>query len=148
MAAVSVKRSIETINTFIHSRKSLENQTRFQTKMGKVYTYFQTKKAQNPTRWGGTYLYGLYKGVTPARVLSKHNFRCNVKIPSKMTRYLKASVKLLASGDYTLLNTREIPGIDALIPRPIPGVGGGREWGFQLTSAQGRCFDSGINNDN
>ena len=21
---------------------------------------------KNPTRWGGTYLYGLYKGVTPA----------------------------------------------------------------------------------
>ena len=28
---------IETINTFIHSRSSLENHTRFQTKMGKVY---------------------------------------------------------------------------------------------------------------
>ena len=35
---------IETINTFIHSRSSLENQTRFQTKMGKVCTPFQTKK--------------------------------------------------------------------------------------------------------
>ena len=38
----------ETINTFIHSRSSLENHTRFQTKMGKVYTYFQTKTAQKP----------------------------------------------------------------------------------------------------
>ena len=35
---------IETINTFIHSRNSLENHTRFQTKMGKVFTPFQTKK--------------------------------------------------------------------------------------------------------
>ena len=26
---------------------------------------FQTKKAQKPTLWGGTYLYGLYKGVSP-----------------------------------------------------------------------------------
>ena len=36
----------ETINTFIRSRSSLENHTRFQTKMGKVYTPF--KKAQKP----------------------------------------------------------------------------------------------------
>ena len=34
---------IETINTFIHSRSSPENHTRVQTKMGKVYTRFQTK---------------------------------------------------------------------------------------------------------
>ena len=39
---------IETINTFIHSRSSLENHTRFQTKMGKVYTRFQTNTAQKP----------------------------------------------------------------------------------------------------
>ena len=39
---------IETINTFIHSRSSLKNHTRFQTKMGKVYTRFQTKTAQKP----------------------------------------------------------------------------------------------------
>ena len=34
---------IETINTFIHSHSTLENHTQFQTKMGKVYTCFQTK---------------------------------------------------------------------------------------------------------
>ena len=39
---------IETINMFIHSRSSLENHIRFQTKMGKVYTRFQTKAAQKP----------------------------------------------------------------------------------------------------
>ena len=33
--------------------------------MGKVYTRFQTKTAQKPTRWGGTYLYSLDKGVPP-----------------------------------------------------------------------------------
>ena len=37
---------IEMINTFIHSRSSLENHTRFQISMGQVYTRFQTKKAQ------------------------------------------------------------------------------------------------------
>ena len=49
MAAVSVKRSIETINTFIRSRSSLENNTRLQTKMGKACTHFQTKKPKNHT---------------------------------------------------------------------------------------------------
>ena len=34
----------------------LENHTRIQTKISKVYTRFQTKTAQNPTLWGGTYL--------------------------------------------------------------------------------------------
>ena len=43
---------IETINMFIHSRSSLENHTRFQTKMGKVYTRFQTKTAQKPYPMG------------------------------------------------------------------------------------------------
>ena len=53
---------------FIHHRGSLENYTRFQTKMGKVFNRFQTKTAQKPLviLWGGTYLNGLYKGVAPS----------------------------------------------------------------------------------
>ena len=45
---------IETKNTFIHSCtcSSPENHTRFQTKMGKAYTHFQTKKDQKPYRLG------------------------------------------------------------------------------------------------
>ena len=43
---------IETINAFIHSRSSFENHTQFQTKMGKVYNPFQTKKAQKPYHFG------------------------------------------------------------------------------------------------
>ena len=43
---------IETINTFIHSRSSLKNYTRFQTKVGKVQTRFQTKTAQKPYPMG------------------------------------------------------------------------------------------------
>ena len=39
---------IETINTFKHSRSSLENHTRFQKYMGKVCTRFQMKTAQKP----------------------------------------------------------------------------------------------------
>ena len=36
------------MKTFIHSHSSLENRTRFQTKMGEVYTCFQNKTGQNP----------------------------------------------------------------------------------------------------
>ena len=43
---------IETITKSIHSRSSLENHTRFQTKMGKVYNRFQTKTAQKPYPFG------------------------------------------------------------------------------------------------
>ena len=56
---------METINTFIHFRSFLENHIWFQTKLGKVYAYFQTKTTQKPTCCGNTYLYGLYKGVPP-----------------------------------------------------------------------------------
>ena len=58
-------------------RSCLENPTLLQTKMGKVCTGFQTKKAQNwfNTLWGGggTYLYGLYKGVPPGVRTPSHD---------------------------------------------------------------------------
>ena len=56
---------------FIHSRSSLENPTRFQIKMDKKYTRFQTKTEQKPYAMGRhlpvwlIYLHGLYKGVPP-----------------------------------------------------------------------------------
>ena len=68
---------IETINTFTHSRVSLENHAPFQNKMGKIYTRFQSKKAHKLYPRGyRTYVYGLYKGVPPppplpARSLAK-----------------------------------------------------------------------------
>ena len=43
---------IERINTFVHSRSSPENHTRFQTELGKVNTCFQAKKAQKPYPFG------------------------------------------------------------------------------------------------
>ena len=42
----------ETINKYNHSRSSLENYTRFHTKMGKVHTRFQTRKAKKPYPMG------------------------------------------------------------------------------------------------
>ena len=38
----------EMINMFIHSHRSLESHTQFQTKMGKVYTRFQTRYSVGP----------------------------------------------------------------------------------------------------
>ena len=55
---------IETINTFIHSRSYPENHTRLLTKMGKSLLGFWPKRPKSHTLWGGTNLYGLYKGVT------------------------------------------------------------------------------------
>ena len=54
---------IETTNKLIHNRSSFVNHTRFPTKMGKIYTRFQTKTVQNPHPFGGTYVSGSYKGV-------------------------------------------------------------------------------------
>ena len=54
---------IETTNKLIHNRSSFVNHTRFPTKMGKIYTRFQTKTAQNLYPFGGTYVFGSYKGV-------------------------------------------------------------------------------------
>ena len=56
---------IETINTLIHSRSSLENHTLFQTKMGKAYTPFQTKTVQNPYSSGRHIPIRLVQGSTP-----------------------------------------------------------------------------------
>ena len=71
---------METINTFIHSRSFLENHTRFQTKWAKCIPVFRStwakcipvfrsKRRKNPTRWGRTYLDGLYNGVPPGSLV-------------------------------------------------------------------------------
>ena len=70
---LSYSLGIETINTFIHSHSSLENHTRFQTKMSKVYTVFRPKRRKNPTRWGGPYIYSLYGGVPPWAISTRQN---------------------------------------------------------------------------
>ena len=58
---------IETTNTLIHNRSSFVNHTRFQTKLGKIYTRFQTKTGQKPYPLGRhkPILYGLFTGVPP-----------------------------------------------------------------------------------
>ena len=59
---------IETINTFKHSRSSLENHTRFQTKC--VHPFSDQNGAKPLPDGGRTYLYGLYKGVPPGIMLT------------------------------------------------------------------------------
>ena len=39
---------------------------------------FRTKRRKNPTRWGGTYPYGFYKGVPP-RAPSGLKSLCNIQ---------------------------------------------------------------------
>ena len=58
----SYSSGIERINTFIRTRSSLENHTRFQTKMSKVYTRFQTK---HPYPIGRHVTYMAYIGEYP-----------------------------------------------------------------------------------
>ena len=54
---------IETTNTFMPLPYSLENHTRIQTKIGKVYSPFRPKRRKNHTLWGGTNPLGKCKGV-------------------------------------------------------------------------------------
>ena len=66
----------------------------FQTKMGKIYTRLRLKRRKNPTLWGGTYLYGLYKGVLPRRWvygLSLHKiFVCTHMVGLGLLRVVQA----------------------------------------------------------
>ena len=58
---------IETSDTlYVHTLgSSLENHTRFQTKMGKVYTRVQTKTAQNPYPLGAHTYKAYIRGTPP-----------------------------------------------------------------------------------
>ena len=53
----------ETINTFINSEVPWKTIPYSKRKWAKCVPVFRPKRRKNPTRWGGTYLYGLYKGV-------------------------------------------------------------------------------------
>ena len=41
-------------------------------KWAKCRPVFRSKRRKNPTRWGGTYLFGLYKGVPPPGIEQIH----------------------------------------------------------------------------
>ena len=56
-------------NTFMHFLSLLEDHTRFQTEVGKVYTRFQTEKAQKPYPLERHLPYWLIQGI-PTGVLN------------------------------------------------------------------------------
>ena len=56
---------IETINTFIHSVVPSKTIPDSRPNWAKFIPVFRPKRRKNPTRWGGTYLYSLYKGLPP-----------------------------------------------------------------------------------
>ena len=58
---------IETINTFIRSVVPSKTIPDSRPKWAKCILVFRPKRLKNPTRWSGTYLYSLYKGVPPPR---------------------------------------------------------------------------------
>ena len=61
---------IETINTFIHSVVLSKTIPDSRSKWAKRISVFRPKRRENPTRWGGTYLYGVHKGGPPGQILS------------------------------------------------------------------------------
>ena len=73
--------SAEKTNTFIRSRGSLENHTRFKTILFKPIPVFRPKRLKNHTLWGGTYLYSLYRGAPsppPGTKLSFFPYACTI----------------------------------------------------------------------
>ena len=66
ISLLSFSFGIETINTFICSSSFLENHTfMIPDQNGRTTPIFISKPSKNHTLWGGTYLEGKYKGVTP-----------------------------------------------------------------------------------
>ena len=63
---------IETINTFIHSVVPSKTIPDSRPKWAKCIPVFRPKRHKNPTRWGGTHLCSLYKGVPPPPAFIKH----------------------------------------------------------------------------
>ena len=66
-SVVLIDLELKRSDAFILSRSSLENHTRFQTKMhGKsLYPFSDQKRLKIHTLWGGTYPYDLYNGIPP-----------------------------------------------------------------------------------
>ena len=81
----------------MHSHSSLENHTRFQTKMSKVYTPLRPKwctGSENTTRLGRhLHLYGLYWGVPPRDQMKLSNTHTTTKDTDNGFRNTKKHTK-------------------------------------------------------
>ena len=89
-----------TINTFVRSRSSLENHTRIQTQMGKVYICFQTKKAPKTIPFRAAHTYMAYIGEYPppppsshrGKILASRQVGCESKAYASFVLYLKVFI--------------------------------------------------------
>ena len=83
---------IETTNTFIRSEIPSKTIPDSRPKWEKCIPVYRPKGRKNPTRWGGTYLYGLYTGVPRPRAWGDPNTcslcfnSCKRQIPIRNTR--------------------------------------------------------------
>ena len=67
-----------------------------QLKWAKCIPVFRSKRRKNPTRWGGTYLYGLYKGVPPG--CETNIALCDDRMKIDKYRSLFSVLKMTVSG--------------------------------------------------
>ena len=62
-------------------------------KWAKSLTVFRQKRRKSPTFWGGTYLYGLYKGVPPPPSCNTCYRQCLLKL-RKLQKYFSQAVSV------------------------------------------------------
>ena len=89
---------IEMINTSIHSVVSSKTIPDSRPKWAKCISVFRPKRPKNPTRWGGTYPYGLYKEVSPRGVLQCSNWYCWQKITREVRQGTSAGAFVVCEG--------------------------------------------------
>ena len=82
---------IETINTFIHSVIHSKTIPDSRPKWAKFIPVFRPKRRKNPTRWGGTYLYSLYKGLPPVSQRFGHPRVLGIPIPISLAFWASPS---------------------------------------------------------
>ena len=83
---LSIHFGTEITNTFIHSLSSIENDTRFQTKMDKMQTRFQTKKAEKIyISFGAAHTYMAYIGELPPGTFTVEELQIRMLSSTLMT---------------------------------------------------------------
>ena len=109
-----------TINTFVRSRSSLENHTRIQTQMGKVYICFQTKKAPKTIPFRAAHTYMAYIGEYPpppppsshrGKILASRQVGCESKAYASFVLYLKVFIIFFMIHALNIFTTVSVQGI-------------------------------------
>ena len=108
-----------TINTFVRSLSSLENHTRIQTQMGKVYICFQTKKAPKTIPFRAAHTYMAYIGEYPppppsshrGKILASRQVGCESKAYASFVLYLKVFIIFFMIHALNIFTTVSVQGI-------------------------------------